>query len=356
MKKLFGFLTLGVSLVLFLFFIWDNRAPQVKIQVKPTPFQKAVPTVAISDSVLFVPYWTLGTFSQWKTYQELVYFGITPNENGINAQEDGYKNMKQFIQMVPSNTKKQLVLRMTEQAINEKVLEDKNLREKIIKQTVAVAKANDFDGVVLDFEYNALSFPDVIAEINQFSADFANTSHQSKLSFYQTLFGDSFFRARPYNVAAIAKNADGIFVMSYDFHKANGTPGPNFPLTVRVDADYTFVDMVHDFSKDVPKEKLIIVFGMFGYDWTVDDKGRPSGQAKSLSDNDIQSAFLSTCTVKDCTISRDVQSKEPSVTYKDTALQQHVVWWEDIQSVESKKTILRQNGVSQIGFWANGYF
>lgn len=306
------------------------------------------------SQALFVPYWTLAA-SPSGDYQRFIYFGITPSTTGVQLQESGYTSLHLFTQRFHTpKSKRLLAVRMVDADVSEKILQDPALQQKIIQETITIAKENHFDGVVLDLEYNAIAFESVVTSITQFSSNFATTVTSNNLLFYQTFFGDTFFLGRPYDVKKLASMDDGIFVMAYDFHKANGNPGPNFPFSDTSD-DYTFQTMVSDFEKAVDKKKITIVFGMFGYDWTVDEKDRSTKPAVSMSTDDILQKFVVHCAYKDCTVQQN-NALETQVKYIDGNGNRHSVWLEDRTSVEIKKEFLQKKGINSIAFWANGYF
>ena len=144
--------------------------------------------------------------------------------------------------------------------------------------------------------------------------------------------------------------------MAYDFHKAGGDPGPNFPLNGRQKYGYDFKNMIDDFERDVPKDKLSVVFGLFGYDWSVDEKMKSKDIAESLSLNNIKTKFIDNCSYKNCTTTRDKESSESNITYKDENNITHDVWYEDNVSVIEKQKYLLEKGIGSIGFWAYSFF
>ncbi len=350
MKKiLFGLLLLFLGgLIIF----W-HKSPAIPKKVSsPTPTSHPQPMVALTHSVLFVPYWTLDSLAPG--YDTYVYFGITPNSNGIDTTDNGYNNLLAFASLA-GNSHTLLAVRMLDKDFTATVLENTTLREQIIQASIATAQMYHFDGIVLDLEYSGIAFPSVTKSITDFSTTFAKETKSQNLSYYQMFAGDTFYLARPFDVAAIAKDADGIYVMSYDFHKANGTPGPNFPLEQLPDADYDFTNMLSDFSRVVPKNKLTIIFGMFGYDWTVDGQGRPIKSGESLTTAQITKKFIPHCPFAKCSVQQN-NAGETNITYVDAQGQRHIVWFENLLSVAKKETVLRRQGFSQVGFWANGYF
>jgi cortical fragment-lytic enzyme len=114
--------------------------------------------------------------------------------------------------------------------------------------------------------------------------------------------------------------------------------------------------MIGDFLKKVPREKITVIFGMFGYDWKVGEKGQSISPATSLTLNEIQKQFLSSCHFTNCQMVHDNQSSEPQITYTDDQNTKHVIWFEDIHSVEKKKIFLKTKGIFSTGMWAYSYF
>ncbi len=319
----------------------------------PTPTPSISP-VAITNRILFVPYWTMQSGID-SGYNEYIYFGITPDKNGISHNESGFSGIPTFLHAVPSDAKKLLGVRMTNNTINEFVLQNNDVQQKLITDTIRIAQENGFDGILLDLEYSAFPFDSVIQHVTIFSQRFADSTKSHNLLFYQALFGDTFYRGRPYNVKGLVKNTDRLLIMAYDFHKANGDPGANFPLELG-DDEYSFREMVNNFTKEIPASKVSVILGMFGYDWKINNKGKSIGQAESLSVNEITQKFLTTCHFTNCTKSIDPKSLETHIQYTDSAGDRHVVWFEDKNSAGKKEEVLQKSGVSSVGFWANGYF
>src|SRR5258706_13307864 len=128
-----------------------------------------------------------------------------------------------------------------------------------------------------------------------------------------TAYGDSFYRLRPYDIAAISKSIDGIMVMAYAFHKSNADPGPNFPLSGSETYGYDLKTMTNDFLHHITTDKITVLFGMFGYDWQVDDKGRVIGNGKAITLNGAKQKFLNRCVLQDCIVKRDEVPPETEV-------------------------------------------
>ncbi len=355
------------ALLLFLgfgFFAYSTliQKPQPTSLVAPVSSGVAITpkediSVGKSQKVLFVPYWGMqkGTIDS-EHYDTLIYFGISPNEKGIDTNEPGYKNIQQFINKTNAGKQRLLAIRMLDADINTKVLDDKRAQREVVEQTIAIAKQYEFNGIVLDLEYPALAFDSVIASITNFTGEFYKGAKANNLYFATTIYGDTFYRGRPYDVPAIAKNADEVMVMTYDFHKAGGNPGPNFPLYGKEIYGYDLTKLVDDFLKVVPKEKVTIVFGLFGYDWEVNKENDTTKNGEPLSYLEMKQKFIDACRFKKCVVKRDEKAGENEVRYTDDLGNAHIAWFEDWESIAKKQEYLEGKGINALGFWANSYF
>ncbi|OGH10504.1 MAG: hypothetical protein A2857_04370 [Candidatus Levybacteria bacterium RIFCSPHIGHO2_01_FULL_36_15] len=320
------------------------------IQITPqTKFLK-------EEKFLFVPYWSFDKEKiESREFENLIYFGISANKNGIDKNDTGYKKITAFRQL-SDDKKKFLTLRMLDSDINFSILKNKDLQKKIINQSIDITKNNTFDGLLLDLEISALPFESIVKEVTDFMELFNKSAKNKNLLFYVALYGDTFYRLRPYDVQSIEKHTDKIMIMAYDFHKAKGDPGPNFQLEGKERYGYDFKNMIDDFLKTVPGNKLSIVFGLYGYDWPVDEKERSKAVAQILSLNEIKFKFLDKCNLKDCIVTRDKQSSESKIVYVDEEGISHNVWFEDEISIKEKQKYLLTKGMGSIAYWAYSYF
>jgi spore germination protein len=170
------------------------------------------------------------------------------------------------------------------------------------------------------------------------------------------IYGDTFYRVRPFEIKTLAAYTDQLYIMAYDFSKAKGNPGPNFPLEGKDTFGYDYASLVKNFTQVVQPKKLTVVFGMYGYDWTVDDKNISTGIATAISMNKVEQSIISTCAYVSCTWKRDINAREIKAEYQDTNNMHHIIWYEDLESVSQKKEYLKKYGISSYSFWAYSYF
>lgn len=342
------------------FLLWNyakSDKPPIKstVVVSPTLNPSIVPQ-KILKQYLFIPYWSFGKTIDASGYDPLIYFGIGVNEKGIELNDKGYENLTKFVSLTPQSSSKILAIRMVDHEINSQVLKNDMLQQNIASQAVSLASKNKFDGVLLDYETSAFGFDSTTNKITEFYKLFSRKVHDDNLKFYVTLYGDTYFRARPYDVKQIGTLSDKVLIMAYDFSKSNGNPGPGFPLSGRDRYGYDFPKMIDDYQKDIPNEKLVVTLGYFGYDWRVDSKENSLAAGVPLSTGEITKEFITKCNFKLCSLSRVPDTSEPSIKYSDESGENHIVWFEDEISINKKKAFLKTRGIVETAVWAYSYY
>ncbi len=340
----------------------NTKAKQI---LTPTPSTK--PGIRTHLQTVFVPHWQLTQNTRLDRYpgiltsddgteMRLVYFAIATNESGLDKNSEGYALMNTFLQSAPAGAQKYLAISMLELDTNYAILDDQSLQDTIIEQSLELAKEHGFTGVVFDFEMPPLLSDKVPTQINTFMKRFGEGAKRVGISSAVTTFGDVFYRQRPYDVRTIGQQVDEVMVMAYDFHKAGGEPGPNFPFEARNVYPYDFQKMLTDYLSVVDRSKLTILYGMYGYDWIVDIEKRPVAPAQALTLAQIEQNYINRCNEINCNQSRDPQSKDIQLEFVDDQSQYHVIWYEDRQSVRRKTDYLNSQGVGSVGYWTWGYY
>jgi len=356
---------------------------------------KRNPEQSLTKSI-FIPYWNidenfvLQPSGEDTEFDRYIYFGITAGNQGIDKQEVGFLKLPVFAKATAGKDT-YLTLRLLNVDFNKNLLKNESLQTKIIEDTITVTMEKKFTGVVLDLELFSLFNDDITDQINNFVNKFYTVAKSNYKSFTVAIYGDVFYRKRPFDLFFLSKNSDEILVMAYDFSKTIGEPGPNFPFARRSlgeggaklqNYDYDFKTMTKDYLKIVPSRKLTVVFGMYGYDWRTDEKKRPITTAKALTLKEIKNKFLNNnnlsddrlqdgqtefrCALAECVVKRDDISKETEINYTVSTdkpdeqgiyrIDYHVVWFEDEQSVAVKTDYLQSQGIGSVGYWAYGYF
>ena len=317
-------------------------------------FLEDAPKPQDAESLIFIPYWSFSDFLQIDEFDSAIYFGLTINEEGIDQEDEGYRKLPSFASLVDENKKKYLTLRIIGEDASDSYLENTLLQKKIGEEISGLAKEYEFDGVVVDFETSAFGFKSKEEKITAMYKVLHEEIKKQNLEFIVTVFGDNYYRARPYNIKEINNIFDQVIIMAYDFHKARLNPGPNFPLSDKATYGYDLQSMVGDFRKDLDFEKITVTLGYFGYDWKLEN-GVSVEMAEPLSLNQVKSRFINNCNFESC--KREINKDNESVVrYTDDEGFDHEVWFEDEESSEEKIKYLNGVGINRIASWAYSYY
>jgi spore germination protein YaaH len=335
------------------------------------------PSTQVATSVsssIFIPYWNIPSSSDdLSEYNTLIYFGVAPDSWGVMNEDLGFKNIESFIENTSGRQERLLTVRMLDDEVSLDVLEDVDLQSSVIGNSIDIAQEYGFDGIVLDLELSVIPFEDAETSVTGFVERFSEAVNTKTMTFAMTIYGDVFYRARPYDVAALSESIDHIYIMAYDFHKSRGEPGPNFPFDRRSlgegGVQYDFQQMITDFTDLVPAEKITVVFGMYGYDWTLGKQGLPLKPAVAVPLNEIDYADCNRIVIPTemegsldyarddkCSVSIDQTSREKHILYTDDEGYDHELWYEDEESADVKTEYLMEQGIGSVGYWVWGYF
>ena len=235
-------------------------------------------------------------------------------------------------------------------------LADPNARASFLKQLDQMLAANPtYRGLDLDFEEIPItSQPDFQALVQAAYADL----HPRGLRLYiNTPVGDPGF-----NLQFLAANSDGLLLMNYDEHQAVSEPGP-------IASQDWFTSNLEDVLKTVPKEKVIVALGSYGYDWTTaapaqtpaaklkrGQKPPPVADAKVLGVQPLSTEDAwQAASDAGAQIELDPDSLNGHFAYDDDdAHVRHQVWFLDAVTVLNEMRAARNLGIQTFSLWRLG--
>lgn len=142
-----------------------------------------------------------------------------------------------------------------------------------------------------------------------------------------------------HDYAALAQNADGVLLMTYEW---GYTYGP--PLAV---APYESVRRVLDYAvTEIPPEKIFLGFPNYAYDWTLPFVAGES-RARSISNPEAVDLAIA----YGAAIQFDETSRTPYFNYTDATGSLHEVWFEDVRSSNAKFDLVVEYGFRGLGYW-----
>ena len=143
-----------------------------------------------------------------------------------------------------------------------------------------------------------------------------------------------------HDYALHAEVAGRVVVMAYEWSWRFSEPGPIAPLPhVREVMRYALTE--------IPREKLLLGIGLYGYDWTLDEAGRSSGRARRVGLAEARELATSS----GAEIRYDSVAESAAFRYIDDEGRDHAVWLETTRSLTAKLDLVRALGLRGISLW-----
>jgi peptidoglycan-N-acetylglucosamine deacetylase len=190
--------------------------------------------------------------------------------------------------------------------------------------------SNDYDGLSMDFESlgseEMSDYVEIIKELKQKLQPQGLTVSVHVPAANQN-----------WNYKGLSEAADQIILMGYDQNNSLTGPGP-------VSSAQWLRQVLGNLLAEVPKEKLVLGLGNFGYDWS------DSGQVQSLSYNGAKSLSKK----YNISLNPDSASKNNTFTYVDESGGNHTVWLLDSYSVGESVKVGKSLGINSFALYRFG--
>jgi cellulose synthase/poly-beta-1,6-N-acetylglucosamine synthase-like glycosyltransferase/peptidoglycan/xylan/chitin deacetylase (PgdA/CDA1 family) len=211
-------------------------------------------------------------------------------------------------------------------------------RRAVFRGEVASLLSSDrYRGLTLDFE----GFPfSAQPGYRALVAELASDLHARGMKLYVALPAHNM----DFDYAYVAGHADGVILMDYDQHYPDGPPGP-------VAAQSWFTDNVISALKAMPREKIILAVGNYGYEWASDPKHpERTARAKTVP---VQEAWL-TARESEARPALDPDSLNPHYAYVDEAGARRDVWFLDGVTALNQMRAAQALGINTFALWRLG--
>ncbi len=219
-------------------------------------------------------------------------------------------------------------------------------QETLINNILSTMQRKNYYGVNIDFEY---LYPEDKQNYVNFLANLK--SKLEPLNYILTValapkYSDNqqgiLYEAHDYK--QIGAIADRVILMTYEWGYVYGPPQAVSP--------YSEIKKVLSYAVTViPSNKILMGFSNYAYDWTLPYvQGEP---ARALSNNSALELAINTKS----TIYFDEKSQSPYFNYKDENNNNHVVWFENARSIQSRLSLVNDFNLAGISFWTiNSFF
>ena len=216
----------------------------------------------------------------------------------------------------------------------------------------------DFELVELAEEGYALKYSEFTGYINNRLNDLVGESNVTV-----SAHADSVIRSRITDVESLARAADYIFIMAYDFHRpTSDNAGPVAPIGgAGVLSEYDLETMMSDFLKYAPANKLILGVPYYGYNWLVYGEAPyseriPGSDYLGYSISQTYSAINDTRLKYSPQVLWDPIGRTPYFTYFNPEYgTTRQVYFDNVDSLAVKYDYAKTKGLAGIGIWALGY-
>ncbi|MBW6441989.1 hypothetical protein K0B04_03770, partial [Patescibacteria group bacterium] len=173
-------------------------------------------------------------------------------------------------------------------------------------------------------------------------------------------FGDSATQSRvSSDLENLSRNADGIFIMAYDYHRpVSDTIGPVSPIEgPGIDVTQT----IEEFLTKTPPNKIILGVPYYGYNWLVEDSSEYAKRVEGSDENGFSRAqtyedVMTTILEVSPEIKWNEEGKSPYLTYRSPETNHlRTAYYENAESLGYKYELVNNYDLGGVGIWALGY-
>lgn len=211
------------------------------------------------------------------------------------------------------------------------ILSNESKRKNLEEELKNFVVQNSIEGINIDFEeLDDKTSPYYITFLQELSL----VLHPlwKVLSANVPLANDTF------NLPEMSQYVDLIFLMAYDEHWSSAEPGP-------IASQDWFIDGITTAMNEVPKEKLVVTIGNYGYDWQLWKK-----QSTALTFQEAHTIMRESET----SLVFDTGSLNPMYSYFDDQDKEHEVWYLDAVTAFNELTSIQSLGIGNISLWRMG--
>jgi spore germination protein YaaH len=327
----------------------------------------------------FAPYWTLDKLDNvdFTILSTFAYFGIPVQADGnLNVSDTGYDQFKSdqataiFQKAHKYGTRVVVTITQMDNTEIMSLMDNLDAQKTAISQTVDLVKKRGIDGVNVDFEYVGDPGDDYRNKFSNFVKGLTEKMHQevphSKVTV--SVYASSVKDRKIYNIAEIAKDTDGIFMMAYDFATAGSDAAmPTAPLHGYKEGQYWYdvASAVDDFLKVMPSNKLILGLPWYAYNYvvyspTIKAETRPyyswKGQPMTQTYSTASAITANTPGIENYQTGWDTYGQ---VGWKAYYVSQTGTWrmvfMDDQESLKIKYDFAKNKNLAGVGMWALGF-
>jgi len=363
----------------------------------------------------YLPYWTIDEVDNFDlaTLTDIAYFGLHVDENGnfIKTQEtdegtiqnpgyDNWHNNEKLREFIKKAQNKDVRVALTAMSHIDKnsteFLYCKECWDTFYGNLKAEMDLHNIRDVNLNFEYYETVDKEISLKYSEF-AKFVKRKLSKDFKDPQLVvatFADSLINDRVSDVPSLAKIADKLFIMAYDFHVSQSDKAaPVSPMGgAGRYAGYDIRTMIKDYLAYVPPQKLILGVPYYGFNWAKADEEilaereellrkteqksedgaaeGGNGESKETevdlprNNNTVTQTYSDIMEIietrekekKSGALSWDELAQVPVYRYLDNETgKERTIYFENQKSLEVKYELAKEFELAGVGIWALGY-
>lgn len=356
----------------------------------------------------YLPYWTVDEIDniRLENLSDVAYFGLYINSEGDiiksqEAEEDGEKvsvgnpgysywhNSEKLANFIRKAKRQNVNIALTIIShVDSESTEFLNCEEcwkNFYKNLKDEMKVHDIDSVNLNFEYYEEVDKEIALKYSKFTQYIKKELNKDfeEPEIVVTTFADSLINNRVSDVPSLAKIADRLFIMAYDFHIMSADKAaPVSPMGGSgLHAGYDIKTMIKDYLSYVPPQKLILGVPYYGFNWAKgeeriieeieenpnehDDNPKDENEdddedkkVEIIKDSITQtySEIITNIEELNAEVQWDEPGQVPFYEYVDEETQKtRKVYFENEKSLSVKYQIAKEFDLAGVGIWALGY-
>lgn len=223
----------------------------------------------------------------------------------------------------------------------ERIVTDTVFQNVVLKNLIEVIKRKNAQGLDIDMEYIQPQYR------NEFTAFVSNASrqlHEAGLLLHvdlapKTSDEQSGLLYEAHDYSALGAVADFVFLMTYEWGYTYGPPMAVAPLpNVQRVLDYALTE--------IDADKIFLGIPNYGYNWKLPFV---RGESRAVTIGNVNAVRLALA--KGSEILYDEQSQSPYFYYTDPDGAAHVVWFDDVRSMNEKYQLVKEKQILGCGYW-----
>ena len=220
------------------------------------------------------------------------------------------------------------------------LVENEAVQEKLIGQILDTVSDRGYAGVDVDFEYvlpeNRVQYADFVGRLR---ARMNENGYRVSVAVAPKISDDQKgLLVEGEDYALLGENADTVFLMTYEWGYTYGPPMAVAPLDkVRQVVEYALTR--------IPAKKLVMGIPNYGYDWQLPYE---RGVTRARTVGNVEAADIAA--ENGAVIEYASVAQSPWFTYRKNGME-HVVWFEDVRSIEAKWNLIEEYGLLGGWYW-----